>query len=118
MKNEKEAFINHYNNVFKSGASEFPGILELYSLFRTKRTKPNLGNGFIFKMLPEDAKAYGKDIVEYFLVKNSNVFPIKSRAKLSLDSYMDLLEISKVDKSYIENVRNFYYNKYKLNDMK
>lgn len=118
LKNEKEAFINHYNNVFKSGASEFPGILELYSLFRTKRTKPNLGNGFIFKMLPEDAKAYGKDIVEYFLVKNSNVFPIKSRAKLSLDSYMDLLEISKVDKSYIENVRNFYYNKYKLNDMK
>jgi hypothetical protein len=118
LKNEKEIFINHYNNLFNNGASEFPGILELYSLFRTKKTKPNLGKGYIFKMIPEDAKSYGKDIVKYFLTKNSDIFPMTKRAKLSLDAYIDLLEISKIDKSYIDSVRNFYYDKYKLSNTK
>jgi hypothetical protein len=115
LKNEKQAFINHYDNLFNNGASELPGILELYSLFRTKRTRPNLGKGYFFKMIPEDAKSHGKDIVKYFLVKNSDIFPMSARAKLALDAYLDLLELSRVDKSYIDKTRDFYYNKYKLN---
>lgn len=114
LKTEKEAFINHYDNLFNNGASEFPGILELYSLFRTKRTKPNFGKGYFFKMIPEDAKKYGKDIVKYFLVSNSDIFPINSRAKIALDSYLELLELSRVDKLYIDKTRKFYYEKYKL----
>jgi hypothetical protein len=115
LKNEKNAFISHYDNLFSNGASELPGILELYSLFRTKRTRPNLGKGYFFKMIPEDAKSYGKDIVKYFLVKNPDIFPMSSRAKLALDAYLDLMELSKVDKSYIDKTRDFYYEKYKLN---
>ncbi len=114
LKNEKEAFINHYDNLFNNGASELPGILELYSLFRTKRDRPNIGKGYLFKMLPEDAKSYGKDIVKYFLVKNIDVFPVNARAKISFDAYMDLLILSKVDKTYIDKTRKFYYDKYKL----
>ena len=114
LKNEKEAFINHYNNLFENGASELPGILELYSLFRTKRVKPNLGGGYIFKMIPEDAKEYAKEIVNYFLVKNSKIFPLRKRAKMAIDSYVELLQISKVEKSYIEDLKKFYYDKYKL----
>jgi hypothetical protein len=118
LKNQKDIFINHYDNLFSNGASELPGILELYSLFRTKRIQPNLGGGYIFKMIPEDAKSYAKEIIKYFLVKNSNIFPINKRAKMALDSYVELLEISKVDRSYIENFKKFYYNKYNLNNLK
>jgi hypothetical protein len=115
LNKEKEIFINHYDNLFSNGASELPGILELYSLFKTKRTRPNIGKGHLFKMLPEDAKKYAKDIVKYFLVKNSDVFPMSTRAKISLDAYLNLLEISKVEQSYIDKTRNFYYEKYNLN---
>jgi hypothetical protein len=114
FKKEKEIFINHYDNLFNNGASEFPGILELYSLFKTKRDRPNIGKGYFFKMTPEDVKLYGKDIVKYFLVKNSDVFPVSLRAKIALDSYVDLLALSGVDKSHIDKTRSFYYEKYKL----
>lgn len=114
FKNEKEFFINYYNNLFNKGASEFPGILEIYSLLKTKRAKPNVGNGYFFKMAPEDAKLYGKDIVKYFLSKNSDMFPISNRAKISLDSYFELLKLSKVDALYISKMKDFYYKKYKL----
>src|SRR3990172_8879926 len=103
LKNEKEAFIKHYDNLFNNGVSEFPGILELYSLFRSKRSKPLLGKGYIFKMIPEDAKTHAKDIV-----------PMNSRAKIALDAYLYLLEVSRVDKSYIDKTRKFYYEKYNL----
>ncbi len=114
LKNEKEAFIKHYDNLFNNGVSEFPGILELYSLFRSKRSKPLLGKGYIFKMIPEDAKTHAKDIVKYFLVKNADIFPMNSRAKIALDAYLYLLEVSRVDKSYIDKTRKFYYEKYNL----
>lgn len=114
LKNEKEAFINHYDNLFNNGMSELPGILELYSLFRAKRNRPHIGNGILFKMIPEDAKAYGRDIVKYFLVKNADVFPVIARVKIVLDAYLYLLEVSKVEKSYIEKIKKFYSEKYKL----
>ena len=115
LKNKKDAFISHYDNLFNNGASEFPGILELYSLFKSKRAKPSLGKGYLIKMLPEDAKAHGKDIVKYFLVKNVDIFPMNARAKIALDDYLELLELSRVDRNFIDKTRKFYYEKYNLN---
>src|SRR5690348_1547615 len=62
LKEEKYIFINHYNVLFNNGASEFPGILELYSLFKNKIIFPKRGKGYFFKMAPEDAELYGTDI--------------------------------------------------------
>lgn len=114
LQKEKKSFISHYDNLYNNGASELPGILELYSLYKSKRERPNLGKGVLFKMLPEDAKAYSKDIVKYFLVKNAGIFPINKRAKIAFDAYVNLLELSKVDISYIKKMKNYYYKKYKL----
>lgn len=111
---EREAFIAHYNNLFNNGASELPGIFELYSLFKTKRARPSVGKGYSFKLTPEDAKKFGKDIVKYFLVKNSDVFPMSTRAKIALDSYLEVLGMSKVEPAYITKTKNFYYKKYNL----
>ena len=114
FKNEKNIFINHYNNLFENGASEFPGILELYTLINSKIIKPNIGQGFLFEMLQEDAINYGKDIVKYFLVKNSNIVPLNYRTKVSLDAYFELLTLSNVDTDFIEKTKQNYYTKYNL----
>ncbi len=114
FKTEKEIFINHYNNLFENGASEFPGILEFYTLLKHKIIKPNTGQGFLFEMLKEDAITYGKDIVKYFLVKNSNLVPLHYRTKVSLDAYFEMLTLSNVDDDYIEETKQNYYTKYNL----
>lgn len=114
LKNEKEIFINHYNNLFENGASEFPGILEFYTLIKTEITKPNIGQGFLFEMLQEDAINYGKDIMKYFLVKNSNIVPLNYRTKVSLDAYIELLTLSNVNADFIKETKQKYYTKYNL----
>lgn len=114
FKDEKEIFINHYNNLFENGASEFPGILEFYTLIKSEIIKPNIGQGFLFKMLQEDAINYGKDIVKYFLVKNSNIVPLNYRTKVSLDAYIELLTLSNVNTDFIEKTKQNYYTKYNL----
>ena len=115
---EKENFINHYDNLFNNGASELPGILEFYSVAsKRKRIRPAEGQGFIFKMEPEDAKKYGKDIVKYFLVKNSDIFPTNRRAKMALNSYLELMAMSGVDASYVDKTKSHYYKKYNLDQV-
>ena len=115
---EKDSFITHYDNLFSNGASEFPGILEFYSVAsKRKRIRPDEGQGFILKMEPEDAKKYGKEIVKYFLVKNSDIFPMNRRAKMALNSYLELMTISGVDPSYIEKTKSHYYQKYNLDQI-
>lgn len=115
---EKEIFINHYDNLFNNGASEFPGILEFYSVVsKRKRARPNEGQGFILKMEPGDARKYGKEIVKYFLVKNSDIFPIAQRVKMALNSYLELMTMSGVDSSYVDKTKSHYYEKYKLDQI-
>ena len=65
-------------------------------------------------MLKEDAITYGKDIVKYFLVKNSNLVPLHYRTKVSLDAYFEMLTLSNVDDDYIEETKQNYYTKYNL----
>lgn len=112
FKKEKEIFIHHYDDLFENGASEFPGILEFYTLLKPKILKPNTGQGFLFEMSKEDAIIYGKNIVKYFLVKNSNIVPLHYRTKISLDAYFELLALSNVDKDFIEKSKENYYKKY------
>jgi hypothetical protein len=112
---EKDAFVKHYNDLFNKGVSEMPGIMELYSILaKNKMTRTPAGKGFIFKMTPEDAKLYGKEIVKYFLVKNADFFPIGSRIKMALDSYLMLMELSGVDKAHVQDTKNLYYTKFNL----
>jgi len=112
---EKESFINHYDNLFNNGASELPGVLEFYSVVsKRKRKTPKEGKGFILKMEPEDARKYGTEIVKYFLVKNSDIFPMNHRAKIALDSYLELMSISRVNSSYVDSTKSHYYKKYNL----
>ncbi|HUS50348.1 MAG TPA: hypothetical protein VMZ91_09295, partial [Candidatus Paceibacterota bacterium] len=115
---EKDIFINHYDNLFNNGASDFPGILEFYSVVsKRKRMRPSEGQGFITRMEPEDAKKYGKEIVKYFLVKNSDIYPMNRRAKMALNSYLELMGASKVDVPYVDKTKSHYYNKYNLDQI-
>lgn len=109
---DKEQFIKHYNTLFINGASEFPGILEFYSVLKTKRGKPSLGAGCFFKMSPEDAMFFGYDIVKYFLVHNADVFPLAARAKLAIDAYVELLDFSNVKSNIVKQTKEIYYTKY------
>lgn len=112
MTAEKEAFVKHYDELFNKGISEMPGIMELYSILSNNGiTKAPSGEGFVFKMTPEDAKLYGKDIVKYFLTKNEDIFPVVNRAKISFDSYLFLMGLSGVNKKHINDTKNHYYNK-------
>jgi hypothetical protein len=112
---EKEHFINHYDNLFNNGASELPGILELYSvLSKRKKERPSAGKGFLFNLEPEDAKKYYKEILKYFMVKNYDALPNNKIVKIAIDSYLELMTFSKVDKSYVEKTKSNLYEKYKF----
>lgn len=111
---DKKRFIKHYDILFKQGISDFPGVMELYSILENNEAQKYTGNGFIFKMTSEDSVLFGKDIIKYFLVKNVDIFPINLRVKLSLDSYLKLMELSGVDDSHIRITKYLYYEKFQL----